>query len=171
MCETRFPNIFLDIHIWVLILRNTKDSGTSYKNLWEKFKAHCYGKCGNCMSKFSTVAFFKSEIKKISCIAQIYISSPISSNSFFHRVLLLLVNIVVKRSFIVIVWKYLKGKKKYSELPNRECTFICKGISDAKFCSHILSLNHTIYHCLNFVRTNYFQKVLETFCPCDINRT
>lgn len=108
-----FPNIFLDIHIWVLILRNTKNSGTSYKNLWETFKAQCYGKCGNCMPKFSSGACFKSGIKKISCIAQIYIlHPPFPQTFFFPRVLLLLVNIVIKRSFFCYSLKVFERKEK-----------------------------------------------------------
>lgn len=46
MSEARFPNIFLDTDIWVLILRSTKNSATSCKNLWELFEAQYFGKSG-----------------------------------------------------------------------------------------------------------------------------
>lgn len=46
MCEGRFPNIFLDSDIWILILTSTKNSATFRKNLWELLNPQCFGKSG-----------------------------------------------------------------------------------------------------------------------------
>lgn len=101
MCEDRFPNIFLDSDIWVLILKSTKNFATC-KNLWELLCAQYFGKSGLQIACLNLVLEFKSVIKKkmmtdmLHCIDMYFI--PNFPKLIFSMLLILFPDAVVKKN-------------------------------------------------------------------------